>query len=74
MPPEKQPNPTERRLTQNIKLNANSRYFRQMVPHVSFGSSWAPMLRKTANITSELGAETKTFLTKRGRFHLFFGY
>lgn len=27
------------RLTQNIKLNANRRYFRQMVPHVSFGSS-----------------------------------
>lgn len=43
-PLEKHSNPQLRlggewRLTQNIKLNTNKRYFRQMVPQASFGSS-----------------------------------
>lgn len=38
---------TEWTLTQKRKLKANRVYFRQMVPHVSFFSSYTPILQKT---------------------------
>lgn len=38
---------TTHKLTQNRKLNANRRYFRHTVPHLSFFSAFTPILKQT---------------------------